>query len=150
VERDHGPPAEGAAIFHTAYIVLDDADMDQIDSAVKGGATVLLGGKRVDRQGYFLEPTILSNVTPENPMFHQEFFAPVAMIFPVKNDDEAVKLANDSPYGLGGSIADLPLEAPLRVLDLVDRYHATAEALVECGRLVRTLEIQRYWGDYAL
>jgi succinate-semialdehyde dehydrogenase/glutarate-semialdehyde dehydrogenase len=66
----------------------------QIDSAVKGGATVLLGGKRVDRLGYFIEPTILSNVGPENPMFHQEFFAPVAMIFRVKNDDEAVKLAN--------------------------------------------------------
>jgi uncharacterized membrane protein YccC len=47
-------------------------------------------------------------------------------------------------------LADLPLEAPLRVLDLVERYHASAEALEECGRLVRTLEIQRYWGDYAL
>src|SRR5271165_4730548 len=42
------------------------------------------------------------------------------------------------------------LEAPVRVLDIVDRYHATGEALEECGRLARTLEIQRYWGDYAL
>ncbi len=42
------------------------------------------------------------------------------------------------------------LEAPVRTLDLVDRYHATGEALEECGRLARTLEIQRYWGDYAL
>jgi uncharacterized membrane protein YccC len=47
-------------------------------------------------------------------------------------------------------LADLPLEAPLRVLELVERYHATGEALEECGRLVRTLDIQRYWGDYAL
>jgi succinate-semialdehyde dehydrogenase/glutarate-semialdehyde dehydrogenase len=94
--------------------------MDQIDSAVKGGATVLLGGKRVDRQGYFLEPTILSNVTPENPMFHQEFFAPVAMIFPVKNDDEAVKLANDSPYGLGGSIITNDVERGKRIARQID------------------------------
>jgi hypothetical protein len=43
-----------------------------------------------------------------------------------------------------------PLEAPVRMLELVNRYRATAEALEECGRLVRTLEIQRYWGDYAL
>ncbi len=92
----------------------------QIDSAVKGGATVLLGGKRVDRQGYFLEPTILSNVTPENPMFHQEFFAPVAMIFPVKNDDEAVKLANDSPYGLGGSIITNDVERGKRMARQMD------------------------------
>jgi acyl-CoA reductase-like NAD-dependent aldehyde dehydrogenase len=81
-----------------AVILQTHQDVTRLDIAVKGGATVLLGGKRVDRQGYFLEPTILSNVTPENPMFHQEFFASVAMIFPVKNDDETVKLADDSPY----------------------------------------------------
>jgi hypothetical protein len=47
-------------------------------------------------------------------------------------------------------LAGLPFEAPLRVLDLVERYHATADALDECGRLLRTLQIQRYWGDYGL
>jgi uncharacterized membrane protein YccC len=47
-------------------------------------------------------------------------------------------------------LAGLPFEAPLRVLDLVDRYHATADALDECGRLVCTLQIQRYWADYGL
>jgi uncharacterized membrane protein YgaE (UPF0421/DUF939 family) len=47
-------------------------------------------------------------------------------------------------------LAGLPLEAPLRVLDLVERYHATADALVECSRLLGTLQIQRYWGDYGL
>jgi hypothetical protein len=47
-------------------------------------------------------------------------------------------------------LTDLTLEASLRVLDLVDRYHATADALDECGRLLCTLQIQRYWGDYDL
>jgi hypothetical protein len=47
-------------------------------------------------------------------------------------------------------LADLPLEAPLRLLDQVDRYHAIADALDECGQLLRTLQIQRYWGDYSL
>jgi uncharacterized membrane protein YccC len=47
-------------------------------------------------------------------------------------------------------LAGLPFEAPLRLLDLVDRYHATADALDECGRLVCTLQIQRYWADYGL
>jgi succinate-semialdehyde dehydrogenase/glutarate-semialdehyde dehydrogenase len=63
-----------------------------------------LGGKRLDRPGYILEPTILTNIKPENPAYYQEFFAPVALIFRVKDENEAIKLANDSPYGLGGSV----------------------------------------------
>jgi hypothetical protein len=47
-------------------------------------------------------------------------------------------------------LGDLPPEASLRVLDLVDRYHATADALEQCGRLISSLQIQRYWGDYGL
>jgi hypothetical protein len=49
-----------------------------------------------------------------------------------------------------GILAGQNLEADVQMLDLVDRYHATGEALEECGRTVQTLEIQRYWGDYAL
>ena len=47
-------------------------------------------------------------------------------------------------------LTGLTLEAPLRVLDLVDRYHATADALDECGRLLCSLQVRRYWGGYAL
>ena len=78
--------------------------VEQIGAAVEGGATVLCGGKRRDGTGYFLEPTILTGVTPSNPAFHQEFFAPVAMIFRVSDEKEAIALANDSPFGLGGTI----------------------------------------------
>jgi succinate-semialdehyde dehydrogenase/glutarate-semialdehyde dehydrogenase len=87
----------------------------QIKSAVDSGAVVSLGGKRLTRQGYFLEPTILTNIAPDNPMFHQEFFAPVALIFRVKSDQEAIKLANDSPYGLGGSVITRNIERGKRV-----------------------------------
>jgi succinate-semialdehyde dehydrogenase / glutarate-semialdehyde dehydrogenase len=87
----------------------------QIKAAVDGGAKVLLGGKRLDRPGYFLEPTILTNIAPENPAFHQEFFAPVALIFRVKNEKDAIKLANDSPYGLGGSVITKDIERGKRV-----------------------------------
>lgn len=76
----------------------------QIGQAVEGGAKVLLGGKRIARQGYFLQPTILTDVAPSNPVYYQEFFAPVAMIFRVKDENEAITLANDSPFGLGGTI----------------------------------------------
>jgi succinate-semialdehyde dehydrogenase/glutarate-semialdehyde dehydrogenase len=78
--------------------------LEQVDAAVSHGAKLLLGGKRMDRQGFFMEPTVLTDVTPDNPAFHQEFFAPVAMVFTVKDDAEAVGLANDSPFGLGATV----------------------------------------------
>jgi succinate-semialdehyde dehydrogenase/glutarate-semialdehyde dehydrogenase len=92
----------------------------QIDGAIKGGATVLSGGKRYDRTGYFLQPTILTNVSHNNPAFYQESFAPVALIFRVNNDEEAIKLANDSPYGLGGSIITGNVERGKRLARQID------------------------------
>ncbi len=76
----------------------------QIDQAVAGGAIVLMGGKKVDRLGAFMQPTILTNIKPDNPAYNEEFFGPVALFFRVKDEDEAVILANDSHFGLGGSI----------------------------------------------
>ncbi|MBJ7447386.1 MAG: NAD-dependent succinate-semialdehyde dehydrogenase [Brevundimonas sp.] len=76
----------------------------QVDAAVEHGAELLTGGKRADRKGFFYEPTILTGITSDNPAFHQEFFGPVAQLYVVEDDDAVVALANDSPYGLGGSI----------------------------------------------
>jgi hypothetical protein len=59
--------------------------------------------------------------------------------------DDAIQQIRDR-----NMLGRLPLEAPLRVLDLVDRYHATADALDDCGRMLCALQIQRYWGDYGL
>jgi succinate-semialdehyde dehydrogenase/glutarate-semialdehyde dehydrogenase len=76
----------------------------QVKNAVAHGAKLLLGGKRIDRPGSFMEPTILTDVKPDNAAFRDEFFGPVAMIFRVKDEAAAIALANDSDFGLGGSV----------------------------------------------
>jgi succinate-semialdehyde dehydrogenase/glutarate-semialdehyde dehydrogenase len=76
----------------------------QVDAAVAHGAKLSLGGKRIARAGSFMEPTILTDIKPENPAFREEFFGPVALFFRVKDEDAAIALANDSDFGLGGSV----------------------------------------------
>jgi len=78
--------------------------LKQVQSAVAKGAKIRMGGKRIDRPGSFMAPTILTDIKPTNPAFRDEFFGPVAMVFRVKNEDEAIALANDSDFGLGGSV----------------------------------------------
>ncbi len=92
-----------------------DTVQKQIKTAVEGGAKVLLGGKRINQPGFFLEPTILTNISKDNSAYYQEFFAPVALIFIVKDEKEAIKLANDSQYGLGGSIITKDIERGKRL-----------------------------------
>ncbi len=77
---------------------------NQVEKAVSRGAKLLLGGKRIDRPGSYMEPTILTGITPDNPAYREEFFGPVALFFRVKDEDAAIALANDSDFGLGGSV----------------------------------------------
>jgi len=76
----------------------------QVKGAVAHGAKVLLGGGRVDRPGSYMQATILTDIKPSNPAFREEFFGPVALLFRFKTEAEAVALANDSDFGLGGSV----------------------------------------------
>ena len=78
--------------------------MSQIDDAITKGATVHTGGHRMDRPGAFVEATVLSGVTPEMRAFSEELFGPAAVVYRVKDADEAVALANSSAFGLGGSV----------------------------------------------
>jgi succinate-semialdehyde dehydrogenase / glutarate-semialdehyde dehydrogenase len=78
--------------------------MSQIDDAVSKGATVHTGGHRIDRPGAFVEATVLSGVTPEMRAFGEELFGPAAVVYRVRDADEAVGLANSSSFGLGGSV----------------------------------------------
>jgi succinate-semialdehyde dehydrogenase/glutarate-semialdehyde dehydrogenase len=94
--------------------------LDQVKVAVAHGAKIELGGKRIDRPGAFMEPTILTQVEPGNPAFRDEFFGPVAMFFRVPDEEAAIALANDSDFGLGGSVFTEDLERGKRVASRVD------------------------------
>src|SRR5438094_1400921 len=74
-----------------------------VDKTVKAGARVLTGGRPVERPGNYYEPTVLINIPKESPAYREEFFGPVASVFRVKNIDDAIRLANDSRFGLGAS-----------------------------------------------
>ncbi len=93
---------------------------DQVKRAVDGGAKILMGGKRVNREGAFMEATILTDIKPENPVYYEEFFGPVALFFKVKDEAAAIALANDSPYGLGGSVFTQNIERGKRVANQID------------------------------
>lgn len=101
-----GPLSSGAAL----QLILR-----QITEAINHGARMILGGGRVGEVGAFLEPTILTNVTPDNPAYRQEFFGPVALVFSAKDEDDAITIANDSPFGLGGSVYTTDIERGKRV-----------------------------------
>ena len=94
--------------------------LKQVDGAVSHGAKVIMGGKRVARPGSYMEPTILTDIKPGNPAFREEFFGPVALFFRVKNEDEAIALANDSDFGLGGSVFTKDIARGRRVASRVD------------------------------
>lgn len=94
-ETTHGPLSTEAALVQL---------LAQVDSAVAHGATLVMGGKRIDRPGAFMETTILTDIKPDNPAFRDEFFGPVVSFFRVKDEAAAIALANDSDFGLGGSV----------------------------------------------
>lgn len=76
----------------------------QVDRAIAGGATLVYGNQPVDLEGQFFMPTILTNITKDNPVYDEELFGPVAQIFTYQTEEEAIAMANDSAFGLGSTV----------------------------------------------
>ena len=88
--------------------------------SVKYGAKVLTGGNIPEGKGAFYPPTVLVNVQPEMPAYKEELFGPVSSFYKVKDEAAAITLANDSDFGLGGSIFTKDIERGKRVADQID------------------------------
>ena len=90
---------------------------DQVKRAVDQGAELVAGG---ERDGNFFSTTILTGITPDNDAYHEEFFGPVASVYRVADEAEAVKLANDTPFGLGSYVMTTDEQQALRVADQIE------------------------------
>ena len=94
-ETTMGPLSSEAALLQL---------LEQVKEAVAHGAKVLIGGKRIERPGSYMAPTILTDIKPGNPAFRDEFSGRWPCFSGVKDEEAAIALANDSDFGLGGSV----------------------------------------------
>jgi succinate-semialdehyde dehydrogenase/glutarate-semialdehyde dehydrogenase len=90
---------------------------DQVKRAVNGGAKLVAGG---ERHGNFYPSTVLTEISPDNPGYREEFFGPVASVYRVPSEDAAVELANDTPFGLGSYVMTNDPDQALRVADKIE------------------------------
>jgi succinate-semialdehyde dehydrogenase / glutarate-semialdehyde dehydrogenase len=111
------PTAEDAEIGPLSSSLATERLEDQVRRAVEAGAKVVAGG---DHDGNFFKPTVLAEITPDNPAYKEELFGPVAQVYRVGSEEEAVQLANDTPYGLGSYVMTNDEQQAKRVADQID------------------------------
>jgi len=105
----------GARNYETGPVISEES-LERIRSALEG-ATIVAGGERVDRAGWWLEPTVLEDVPPDSDLACTELFGPVTVLYRVADLDEAIALVNDSPYGLTSAIHTASLHRAMRFAD---------------------------------
>jgi succinate-semialdehyde dehydrogenase/glutarate-semialdehyde dehydrogenase len=111
------PFTEGALLGPLSSTAATDRLEEQLGRAIKQGATVLASGERV---GNYFPPAVLSGVTEHMDAYREEFFGPVAALYRVSSEAEAIRIANDTPYGLGSYVYTTDPDQALRVADQMD------------------------------
>ena len=110
------PSSEDTVVGPLSSTTATDRLADQVKRTIDQGATVLTGG---EHEGNFFSPTLLTGITPDNDGYREEFFGPVAAVYKVSGEDEAIELANDTPFGLGSYVFTTDKEQALRVADQI-------------------------------
>jgi succinate-semialdehyde dehydrogenase/glutarate-semialdehyde dehydrogenase len=111
------PKSSGTTIGPLSSTGAADRLEQQVKTALDNGARLVGGG---GREGNFFKTAVLTDITPENPAYREEFFGPVAQVYKVASEDDAVRLANDTPYGLGSYVYTTDQEQALRVADQIE------------------------------
>jgi succinate-semialdehyde dehydrogenase / glutarate-semialdehyde dehydrogenase len=111
------PKEEGSAVGPLSSSTASERLADQLQRAIDSGAKVVVGG---GRDGNYFEPTVLTGIDPDDDVAKEEFFGPVAMVFKVSGEDEAIALANDTEFGLGSYVMANDPEQAKRVADRIE------------------------------
>jgi len=111
------PSSADAAIGPLSSTAAADRLEQQVKTALDNGARLVAGG---GREGNFFKTAVMTDITPDNPAYTEEFFGPVAQVYKAGSEDEAVRLANDTPYGLGSYVYTTDSEQALRVADKIE------------------------------
>jgi len=111
------PTSEDSALGPLSSLKAAENLDEQVKRAVDNGAKLVRGGGRT---GAFFETTVLTDVTPDNPASKEEFFGPVAQVYRAKDEDDAVRIANDTPFGLGSYLYTTDKEQASRVADRIE------------------------------
>ena len=120
-ETDVGPLATAG--------IRDEVE-EQVRRSVEMGARVLVGGERGEGPGFFYRPTILADIPPDSPAYREEVFGPVALLFRVDDIGEAIRLANDTVFGLGSSVWTNDAEERRRLVDEIEAGMVFVNAMV--------------------
>jgi succinate-semialdehyde dehydrogenase/glutarate-semialdehyde dehydrogenase len=121
------PTSEDSDLGPMARKDLRDDLHEQVENSVKNGATILCGGKMPEGDGYFYPATVLANVKPGQPAYDDELFGPVASLIKAKDDEDAMRIANDSRFGLGGGIFS---EDEEKAVELARKYFDTGMVFI--------------------
>ena len=116
-QKTYGDPLENYDLGPLARKDLRDNIHELVSGSVLKGAKLLTGGKIPDMKGYFYPPTVLAEVTTDMPVWREETFGPAAAVIKYSTDDEAVKLANDTEYGLGAAIFSRNIEKAQKIAE---------------------------------
>jgi succinate-semialdehyde dehydrogenase/glutarate-semialdehyde dehydrogenase len=102
----------------------------QVRATVAAGGRIVVGGGRLQRPGNFFAPTVLTDIPPGSPASRDELFGPVASVFRAKNVDDAIRIANDSPFGLGSSVWTNDPEERARFITGIEAGQVFVNAMV--------------------
>lgn len=114
------PTAEGSTLRPLSSKAAAETFVSQIDTAREQGATVLAGGAAYDRPGAWVQPALLVDVDSSMDAYSDEIFGPALMVFKAKDEAEAIRLANDTPFGLGAAVFSTDTEQAKRVADQIE------------------------------
>ncbi|WP_193073209.1 MULTISPECIES: NAD-dependent succinate-semialdehyde dehydrogenase [unclassified Brevibacterium] len=114
------PGDEGSRLSPLSSTAAADRFIEQVQDTVKDGATLLAGGRRYDGGGAYVEPVVLADVEKGMRGYYEELFGPAVIVYKVSSEEEAVEMANDTPFGLGAAVFSTDLERAERVGSQID------------------------------